>query len=1011
MMVLRLQFNQVWEDYSHLILDRSIKLDSVAYSADFRPVEDELRMELAYDNALALKLLQATDRIPCEVTLNAAPYFTGYVSPSTEISVKKPEGTIELVIRDNSYLLDKPFPQRYLYQNTNLQAAVQQIASIAGVSIDSSAPDLSHISLPYMVFDEGENIRSTLVDLLYYNGFTLFFTPGGAMSWRPWFFTSLPPPSFVFDDSNAHNLFDQVGLRRETEVLNKNGVEVEFDELLVVYNAQVAYKHYGQPTTNWHSPRKENLTLSLPYQTFRILKVLDLVVGGESYDIDAWGPLRWVGAQHQPFRFSTVGSVGAGFRLSKLSLNNDSTAVEVELTVDNAGHYATGLHYLWVKCSAIVEVKGRKVVSDNAGGDLVKIRSQNIYSADVAKDFANAYYRNVVSNPFEVAVSSYTSVPVGDFVSVDTSVGGFSLTGVITQKTYYDSEKIYRYVIRAIGSISSASNTTAPQIPTPPSDGIIIVGTNLAGDTPSVVLKPDAPSQFTKGLTVTAEGVTLLDARVGLRKTSTPTPFWNSLNTYAPKSSVGDYRGVAATETMVAVVFSKRVMLLRISPSGAYSVSHISSVGGPNGSYTSFHGGGGIDGKLWIVASNDPITEIYIFHVDSPSTGFTHNLGGATGVIVRPPTGGFLPIVHTSSNFVYLSLFDPSVPTVTNHGILNVLPLAGLEARLFLGFIQGNEWIYGIDNPAAGSSTIYHHDLQTHATVQSYPAPLINSKVGNRFWAFNGIIATQDDTTVSLKVTPELQLATLSPNIKQPVPLLGEFVGVQASNTNGNISLGLYSSPSLEQSFSHIRTFSSSIPYSFVKNILPLIPIRTRGINAILCGFIYEFIVPLPPYTLSVAVQVYYVDMTEIIVGGEIWPAGIIMAYGGTTIPPGWLLCDGQEVSRSQFPRLFAAIGTTWGAGDGVTTFNVPNLMGAFLRGAGGQSKDGVSYSGAPLGGYQHGSALSNVQNDGSGVHQGNLEATYTVTTRWPLATSGTGGQPVGRVRPFNYSVNYIIKT
>ncbi|HWD28797.1 MAG TPA: phage tail protein [Rhizomicrobium sp.] len=53
---------------------------------------------------------------------------------------------------------------------------------------------------------------------------------------------------------------------------------------------------------------------------------------------------------------------------------------------------------------------------------------------------------------------------------------------------------------------------------------------------------------------------------------------------------------------------------------------------------------------------------------------------------------------------------------------------------------------------------------------------------------------------------------------------------------------------------------------------------------------------------------------------------GAIVAYGGTTPPAGSLLCDGSAISRTSFSGLFAVIGTRYGAGDGSTTFNLPNL-------------------------------------------------------------------------------------
>lgn len=57
-------------------------------------------------------------------------------------------------------------------------------------------------------------------------------------------------------------------------------------------------------------------------------------------------------------------------------------------------------------------------------------------------------------------------------------------------------------------------------------------------------------------------------------------------------------------------------------------------------------------------------------------------------------------------------------------------------------------------------------------------------------------------------------------------------------------------------------------------------------------------------------------------------PAGVVSAYGGSSAPTGYLLCDGSAVSRTTYSALFTAIGTAYGAGDGSTTFNVPNLKG-----------------------------------------------------------------------------------
>lgn len=62
-------------------------------------------------------------------------------------------------------------------------------------------------------------------------------------------------------------------------------------------------------------------------------------------------------------------------------------------------------------------------------------------------------------------------------------------------------------------------------------------------------------------------------------------------------------------------------------------------------------------------------------------------------------------------------------------------------------------------------------------------------------------------------------------------------------------------------------------------------------------------------------------------------PPGIVSPYAGTSAPNGYLMCFGDPVSRTNYSRLFDVIGTTFGAGDGTTTFNLPDLRGEFVRG------------------------------------------------------------------------------
>jgi microcystin-dependent protein len=68
---------------------------------------------------------------------------------------------------------------------------------------------------------------------------------------------------------------------------------------------------------------------------------------------------------------------------------------------------------------------------------------------------------------------------------------------------------------------------------------------------------------------------------------------------------------------------------------------------------------------------------------------------------------------------------------------------------------------------------------------------------------------------------------------------------------------------------------------------------------------------------------------------GEDMPTGGLIPYAGAVAPPGYLACNGQAVSRVTYAALFSVLGTVYGPGDGVTTFNVPDLQGRLPLGAG----------------------------------------------------------------------------
>ena len=116
-------------------------------------------------------------------------------------------------------------------------------------------------------------------------------------------------------------------------------------------------------------------------------------------------------------------------------------------------------------------------------------------------------------------------------------------------------------------------------------------------------------------------------------------------------------------------------------------------------------------------------------------------------------------------------------------------------------------------------------------------------------------------------------------------------------------------------------------------------------------------------------------------------PAGITVDYGGTTAPSGgWLLCDGSAVSRTTYAALFAAIGTTFGIGDGSTTFNLPDTRGRFTL---GKAASGTGSALGETGGeidHDHGPGTYTSQNHQHGP------GSYSVSVPQGCAGGAPGG-------------------
>jgi len=163
----------------------------------------------------------------------------------------------------------------------------------------------------------------------------------------------------------------------------------------------------------------------------------------------------------------------------------------------------------------------------------------------------------------------------------------------------------------------------------------------------------------------------------------------------------------------------------------------------------------------------------------------------------------------------------------------------------------------------------------------------------------------------------------------------------------------------------------------------------------------------------------------------QLTPAGTIITFGGTTAPTGYLECNGQQVLQSDYPDLYAAIGLTWNTGPTGSYFELPDLRGAFLRGAGthgisaNNMANGSDFAGPSVGdfendqfqGHKHDFTGSNGSSTGSTSSKppfSNNTGTETLSSALGNPSSdGTNGTPRtgDETRPFNAGILYCIKT
>jgi hypothetical protein len=431
------------------------------------------------------------------------------------------------------------------------------------------------------------------------------------------------------------------------------------------------------------------------------------------------------------------------------------------------------------------------------------------------------------------------------------------------------------------------------------------------------------------------------------------------------------------------------------------------------------------EGGLIGVGKNDPNSFALVARNYSGPDLFVVRNDGNVGIGTSNPSALF-QVINTS-------LFDAIAADVTN--VTNVG-----NALQIRHFGLGNAGYFEVNNTSGAFAIQAVSNSGTQNTIKALSS---NANLGIYAGYFDGGLVTKGKNALNTAYAFRAQNSGSSDLL---AVLNDGYVGIGTSNPATKLHIHSSTSNFVQARFTHTATSTFGLvistdnlsaaflnydntPLYFGTNGANRMVISSTGNVGIGPGAI------TPAAKLDVSGTMKFADGTEgtgkVLTsdasGNATWqntgvPSGAIMAFGGSTIPAGWVICDGAAISRTGTnASLFAAIGTAWGAGNGTTTFNVPDMRGMFLRGVASGSANDPDRAGrtASNTGGNTGDNVGTRQTDEFEIHNhtiSNLGSTTlgglglgTVYTQSGTTTSNsTGGST--ETRPKNVYVYYIIK-
>ena len=351
--------------------------------------------------------------------------------------------------------------------------------------------------------------------------------------------------------------------------------------------------------------------------------------------------------------------------------------------------------------------------------------------------------------------------------------------------------------------------------------------------------------------------------------------------------------------------------------------------------------------------------------------------------ILEQAIAGSVAVSVTSANQALTYLNGPSSTAAANQSVRAILSLSTTTGANFAIYAPPVSKQYLIYNTSSYTATIYNSTVIGNTTAAgvgvAIPAGAVMSvwSDGTNFYQQNTYFNSPTIASPALTGTPTAPTAAGGTNTTQIATTA--FVGNAVSTATSPLA------PLASPSFSGV----------------PTAPTAAFGTN-----------------TTQLATTAF-VQQAGLIGEIKMWSSG--------TAPTGYLLCNGAAVSRTTYASLFAVVGTTWGAGDGSTTFNLPDFRDRFPVGAGttysansqGGSKDAIVVSHThtvtdPGHSHSFGVNLQGPYNAGqTGRNDGSqsqwFSGTQSATTGISLGTTGSSGTNANL--PPYLGIYFIIKT